>query len=787
MWKHNIKLAFRNFKRNKTSFLINLIGLSTGLACALLIYLWVNDEINIDKFHDKNDRLFQVLQARQFPQKIATWEITPILLANALEQDLPEIEAATNISSREESPKGVFSFDDKSVIAEGLYASENFFEVFTFPIKKSDGQSFLKDKNNIAISEKFARDLFSTTENVIGKTIKCKRYQEEKLFRIAAVFETPPSNSTLQFDFVWNMQLLVDADEYAGKWNGDYAKTFFVLKPEIDAEKFNNRLAPFMNTKTDERKKSRLFAQRFSDKYLNGKYENGKIAGGRISYVWLFSIIAAFILLIACINFINLSTAQASTKMKEIGVKKTIGANRQSLIQQFLSESILMSFLSLLIALLLVLMIMPSFNDITSKALKFNWSFNFVITLFLITLFTGLVSGSYSAFYLSQFKPSEVLKGKRIISFGEQWIRKGLVVFQFGLSIIFIVGVLVVQQQMEFIQTQNLGYQRDNVLSFKRPNTAKSETFITEVKNVSGVLNAGRMWGDLQSGRGTQGGYSWRGQEDDKKYSFKSPIIGPDVIETMDIELLAGRTPSLEHQEDFNKIIINESARKMMQLDNPVGMNIGYGDTLREIIGVVNDFNYGSIHHKIEPLIFRVTTRGNNILVKIKSGEEKTAIVKLEEVFQKFHPAFPFEYSFVDDDYQALYEAESRVATLSKYFSGLAIVISCLGLFGLAMFTAERRKKEIGIRKVLGSSIFGIVRMLTSDFTKTVFIAILISLPISFLIAKSWMANFAYGIELSWWLFLVPSLMVLFVAWCTVGMQTIKAASVNPVESLKDE
>ena len=398
-----------------------------------------------------------------------------------------------------------------------------------------------------------------------------------------------------------------------------------------------------------------------------------------------------------------------------------------------------------------------------------------------------MVSGSYSAFYLSKFKPSQVLKGKRIISFGEEWIRKGLVVFQFGLSIIFIVGVLVVQQQMEFIQTQNLGYQRDNVLSFKRPNTAKSETFITEVKNVSGVLNAGRMWGNLLSGRGTQSGYSWRGQEDDKKYSFKSPIIGPDLIETMDIEILAGRTPSLEYQEDFNKILINESARKMMQLDNPVGMNIGYGDTLREIIGVVNDFNYGSIHTLIEPLIFRVTTRGNNILVKIKSGEEKNAIVKLEEVFQKFHPAFPFEYSFVDDDYQALYEAESRVATLSKYFSGLAIVISCLGLFGLAMFTAERRRKEIGIRKVLGSSVFGIVRMLTSDFTKTVFIAILISLPISFLIAKSWMANFAYGIELSWWLFLVPSLVVLFVAWCTVGMQTIKAASVNPVESLKDE
>lgn len=787
MWKHNILLAFRNFKKNKTSFLINLVGLSTGLACALLIYLWVSDEVNVDKFHDNNDQLFQVLQTRQFPQKIATWEITPTLLAKVLEEDLPEVEAATNISSKEESPRGAFSFEEKNIVAQGLYASENFFDVFTFPIKESDGQFFLKDKNSIAVSESFAQKIFSTTKNVVGKTIECTRHQNKKSFRIVAVFETPPRNSTLQFDFVWNMQLLHDADEHAGKWNGDYAKTFLVLKPNVDAGKFNNRLAPFMNTKTDERKKSQLFIQQFSDKYLNGKYENGKIAGGRISYVWLFSIIAIFILLIACINFMNLSTAQASTKMKEIGVKKTIGANRQSLIQQFLGESILMSFLSLSVALLLVLTFLPLFNDITSKVLKFNWSFNFVITLFLITLFTGLVSGSYSAFYLSKFKPSQVLNGKRIMSFGDEWIRKGLVVFQFSLSIIFIVGVLVVQQQMEFIQTKNLGYQRDNVLSFKRPNTNKSETFLTEVKNVSGVMNAGRMWGNLLSGRGTQSGYSWRGQEDDKKYSFKSPIIGFDVIETMDMRIVAGRTPAREHQEEFNKILINESAQKMMELENPVGMNIGYGDTLREIIGVVNDFNYGSMHHKIEPLIFRVTTRGNNILVKIKAGEEKTAISKLSEVFQKFHPSFPFEYSFVDDDYQALYEAESRVAILSKYFSGLAIVISCLGLFGLAMFTSERRRKEIGIRKVLGSSVFEIVKMLTSDFTKTVILAICISIPISFFIAQKWLNNFAYNITLTWWLFFIPAILILIIAWLTVGLQTVKAASVNPVHSLKEE
>lgn len=787
MWKHNIILAFRNYKRNKTTFLINLVGLSTGLACVLLIYLWVHDEMNFDKFHLKKDRLFQVLQIREFPQKIATWEITPILLANAIKEDLLEVEDAVSISSKEENPRGVFSFQDQQIIVEGLYASENFFDVFTFPILEKEQALFLKDKNNIAISKRIAQKLFSTTENIVGKTITWTQQRTKKSFKVAAIFETPPVNSTLQFDFVSNIQLLIDADEHAGKWNGDYAKTFLVLNPNTPVQEFNTRLAQFMNNKTNERKESTLFIQQFSSKYLNGNYENGKIVGGRISYVWLFSIIAIFILMIACINFMNLSTAQASTKMKEIGVKKTIGANRELLIQQFLSESILMAFLSLILALFLVYIFLPTFNQITSKELTLIWSFNFGTALFLITLFTGLISGSYSAFYLSKFKPAQVLNGKRIISFGDQWIRKGLVVFQFSLSVIFMVGVLVVQQQMEYIQTKNLGYQRSNVLSFKRPNTNQSETFLTEVKNIQGVQNAGRMWGDLLSGRGSQSGYSWRGQEDDKKYSFKSPIIGFDVIETMGMKILDGRTPSRAYQEEFNKIIINESAQKMMNLENPIGTNISYGDTLREIIGVVSDFNYGSMHHKIEPLIFRITTRGNNILVKIKSGEEKNTIPQLAEVFKKFHPSYPFEYSFVDDDYQALYEAESRVGTLSKYFSGLAIIISCLGLFGLAMFTAERRRKEIGIRKVLGSTIFEIVTMLTGDFTKTVVCAIFLALPISYFIAQEWLNNFAYNINITWWLFCLPAILVLIIAWLTVSFQTVKAASVNPVESLKDE
>ena len=391
------------------------------------------------------------------------------------------------------------------------------------------------------------------------------------------------------------------------------------------------------------------------------------------------------------------------------------------------------------------------------------------------------IAGSYPAFYLSGFGPITVLKGKWNNQLGDRWIRKGLVVFQFALSVIFIVGVLVIQQQMEYIQTKNLGYDRENVLSFQRiHNNGDPQVFLNELRNIPGIIHAGNMASTITNRFDNQSGYSWKGEESDKKILFEAPRIGYDVIETLDIELKAGRSFSRELKDDHSKIIINESAVKMMQLDNPVGTFIekGSGEWKRnqEIIGVVKDFQYGSIHKKIEPLILRFRGNERDIIARIKAGEERMAIPKIEALYKKFHPDHAFNYTFLDSEYQRLYESESKVAILSQYFSGLAILISCLGLFGLAMFTAERRKKEIGIRKILGSSVFGIVQMLTKDFTKTVIVAILFSLPISYWIVNSWLSNFAYSIDLSIWYFVIPGLLVLLIAWLTVGLQTVQAA-----------
>jgi len=788
MFKHTIKLAIRSYWRNKSTFFINLIGLSTGLACVLLIYLWVNDELSVDKFHEKDAQLYQVFQNYEFPHGIDTWERTPLLLADALEENLPEVETAIAVSCEEDSPEGIISHDNKSLVAKGFYVADNYFEAFSYPVIAGDKSKIVVGKNSIALSEELALKLFNSTE-IIGESIHWKNQWEDKKFQITGVFEKPPTESTVQFDFVMSLQYLWE-DEYASKWTGDYVETYVLLKEAVSISQFNSQIAEFMKTQTDSREDALLFVQQYSNRYLHGNYENGQIAGGRIVYVRLFSIIALFILLIACINFMNLSTAQASTKMKEVGVKKTIGARRHSLITQYLGESVLMAFLSFFAALLLVKLLLPQFNQITDKSLQLNFDFNDLLMLSAIVLMTGLLAGSYAAFYLSSFKPLNVLKGKLENSWSSQWIRKGLVVFQFALSVIFITGVFVIQQQMEFIQNKNLGYNKDNILSFERPSFREdSEVFLSNLERISGVINTASMFDNILSNATHQSGYSWRGEEPDQDYLFKSPIISYDLIETLGMELQQGRTFSRDFKKEREKIIINEAALKMMNLDQPIGQLIEYGhrDNKREIIGVVSDFHYGSIHHEVEPLIFRFTETANNIMVKVEAGTESATIASIKKVFKEFHPDYPFEFAFLDEDYQTLYESESRVAILSKYFSGLAILISCLGLLGLAMFTAERRKKEMSIRKILGASVVNIVSLLSKDFLKLVFIAFCIAIPIAYYFMQQWLQGFAYHISIHWSIFVLTGLSVVGIALVTVSFQSIKAAIANPIDALRNE
>lgn len=798
MFRHNILITFRNFKRNKTSFLINLFGLATGLACVLMIYLWVSDEWKMDKFHENDARLYQIMQNFERINGIVTDGITPANLAGALKEEIPEVEYAVSINNRYYFYEdGILSDGDNHLKARGIYAGKDYFNVFSYPLAQGDKNLALADKNSLAISKSLAQKIFNSTDDVIGKTIEWEHKIFdwgdtflEGVFQISGVFEDPPPSSTAQFDLVFNYDLLMDKVDNTNDWNTDAADTYVILKEGADVESFNEKITDLLRSKHEHRKYCSLFAQQYSTRYLYGRYENGAQAGGRIAYVKLFSIIALFLLVIACINFVNLSTAKASTRLKEVGVKKVSGASRKALIIQFLQESVVLVFLSTFIAFLLSSLLLPRFNEITGKQLQLNLDGGGILALASIVLLTGLAAGSYPAFYLSGFKPASVLKGKLKISLGEQWVRRGLVLFQFTLSIIFIAGFIILHKQLEFIQKKQLGYNQDNIVAFasKGKTGNKVESFMLGLKDVPGVAQATNIWGgSLMKNKNFSVSPSWEGQGADEAIIVPRPHVGYDFIETLGIELIEGRSFSRKYGDEESKIILNEAAVKLIGYENPIGRTLTRGSAKLEIIGIVKDFHNESLHEEIKPTFIRFLPGGKDVMVKIKAGEEVATIKRLKDYYESFHPGFSFEFTFMDAAYQSLYEAEKRVASLSNYFAGVAIIISCLGLFGLAVFTSERRKKEIGIRIVLGASVFGIVKLLTGDFTKTVIAAIIIATPVSYLIAESWLTGFAYKMDLKWGLFLLPGLSVLLIAWCTVGLQTIKAARANPAESLKNE
>jgi putative ABC transport system permease protein len=785
MFRHNLLIAYRNFLRHKSSFFINLIGLSSGLACALLIFLWVNDELNIDKFHLNSDRLYQVKENVEQDGGIITRTTTSGPTAEALASEMPEVEYAVT-TTFDRIFHEVLSVEDNDIKADGLYASADFFKLFSFDLLQGNRNQVLSDKKSIVITEDLAKRLFGTTENVIGKNIE---WQHKKQYQVSGVLQDLPSVSSVKFDFILTFEVFKEDNDWVLTWFNTAPQTFVLLKGGTDVEQFNKKIAELVRTKTEGEANHRTpFIARYADSYMFGKYENGKQAGGRIEYVRLFSIIAIFIVLIACINFMNLSTARASRRIKEVGMKKAVGARMSTLVFQYLSESTLIAFLSLFIAILLVVLFLPQFNTIVGKNLTLPFDLNFVLGLLAIVLITGLIAGSYPAFYLSKFTPATVLKGKLNNFMGEVWARKGLVVFQFTLSIILIVSVLVVYKQIQYIQTKNLGYNKDNILIIGSEGKVneKRETFISEIQKMPGVIAASSSGHDMTGHNGGTYGIEWSGKNPEDRTEFENMAANYGLIETLGIELKEGRSFSRDFA-DSSSIIFNEAAIQFMGLTDPIGKEVKLWGRNMQIVGVVNDFNFESFREQIKPAFFWMAPYASNIMIKIEAGKEQEVIAQLQEFCNDFNPGFPLDYRFLDSDYQSLYAAEGRVSILSKYFAGLAILISCLGLFGMAAFTAERRTKEIGIRKVLGSTDFAIVRLLSAEYTKMVLTAIFISLPISYYITKSWLNSFAFKIELEWWFFIGAGLTALLIAWLTVGLLTMKAARVNPSECLRSE
>ncbi|HYF68926.1 MAG TPA: ABC transporter permease [Ohtaekwangia sp.] len=785
MLRHNFLLIYRNIKRFKTTFFINLIGLSTGLACTLLIYLWVNDELQMDKFHERDSSLYQIMENQNHGTGTRATNSTPWLLAEALKEEMPEVEYASVVTPSQWFKGQTLSVGLKNTQATGTYTGKDFFHIFSYELLQGSKDNVLSDRSSIVISEKVAMNLFQSTENVVGKTIEL---QHEKQYQVSGVFRNVPSNSTMQFDFVLSVDVLKQTQPEAFAWENAGPKTFVVLKEGTDSEGFNTKISNFISTKSKDTHRN-LFLTSYSDNYLHYAIQYNITDGGRIVYVRLFSIIAIFILLIACINFMNLSTAKASRRIKEIGIKKAVGANRIAIILQYLVESIVITSLSLLVAIFITDLVLPQFNIITNKHLTLHLNTHVVGYCLIITLITGVIAGSYPALYLSGFKPAVVLKGQlESHSSGELWARKGLVVFQFALSVIFIVSVMVIYKQIEFVQTKNLGYNNDNVIYFSREGKIKesTETFLSEVKKIPGIINASSISQSLVGGGNTTD-IEWEGKDPESIIPFAIRPVNYDVIEMLDLEIIAGRAFSKDHADSM-KVIFNEAGIEAMGLADPIGKKITLGPFNCEIAGVIKNFHYESLHVDVKPLFFILAPEyAEKIMVKIEARKTAETLAQLKHFYQQYNPGFIFEYRFLDEDNAMQYAAEQRVATLSKYFSGLAILISCLGLFGLAAFTVERRLKEIGIRKALGASEFGIVYLLSGDFTKMVLTAIVIALPISYLLVKQWLEGFAFKIELEWWYFISSGIIALLIAWITVGLQTIKAARVNPADCLKDE
>ncbi|WP_259016973.1 ABC transporter permease [Emticicia fluvialis] len=785
MIRNYLKVAWRNLWKNKTFSLLNIMGLALGMTCSLLIMLWLQDELQKDKFHKNGSRLYRVMENQFYAGEVVTYPSTPGILSQHITKDIPEIEMASQILW-EESP--LFTVGDIFEKEKGRYVNGDFLNMFSFELATGDARTALKRPDGVVISKRIA-DKYFPNQDPMGKIIRVDNRDD---VMVTGVLKQITEQSSLKFDFLMSYDRWLKTNEWAKEWSNNGPRCYVMLNKNADIKKVQAKIKGYIKTKNKD-SNVELFLQPYEDVYLYSNYKAGLQDGGRIDYVKMFSIIAVFILVIACINFMNLATARSVKRAKEVGVRKVVGALRYSLIGQFLGESLIIAFLSLIFAILLVFLILPAFNTLTDKHLSLNFTDPlFLLILLGLTIITGLVAGSYPALFMSSLKPVVVLKGSLKFKPSATFFRKGLVVFQFSLSIMLIVGMMVVYRQIQFIQTKNLGFDKENLIfsPIEGDLRANFTAFKQELLNMQGIKSVTSSQADpLQVGSSTQG-VTWPGKDTTKTILFSQNPVSFDYLATMGIKLKDGRDFSPSFSTDTSNYIINEEAAKKMDMKDPVGKEMTMWGKKGTIIGLVKSFHINSLHESIPPLILNFQRGKENwgqIIVRAEAGKTREALASMEKAYKKFNPRFPFQYYFTDQEFADQYKGENVVSKLANYFAFLAIFISCLGLFGLAMFTAEQRTKEIGVRKVLGASVFSITAMLSKDFLKLVFIAALIAFPLAWYLMKNWLQKYAYRIEIQWWFFLVAGLVAVAIALLTVSYQSIKAALMNPMKSLKSE
>ncbi|MBE9462370.1 ABC transporter permease [Dyadobacter subterraneus] len=783
MFKNYFKIAIRSLLKNKLFSFINIFGLALGMSCSMLIWLWVRDEISYNSFYPDLEQIYLVRSGSDWKGEKIVGEATPGPWSEAIQKEVPEVAALTKITWNRDL---LVRVGEKSTKENGLYATQDFFKVFQTPFLEGNAKTAIEQPTSIAISRKLAEKYFGKT-NAVGKTLKLDNSTD---YTVSAVFENIPQNASVQLDWIINFK--VQEQDWMKTWGNFGFKTFVRLNPQADPAHADAIIKKVIKKNTPPQFASFPILQGLKDLYLHGEYENLKPSGGRIEYVRVFSIVAIFILLIACVNFMNLSTARSVKRAKEVGVRKVVGAERKFLVMQFLGESLIVSGLAALLAMVFVISLLPAFNEVVQKQISLKvldpilW-----LSIISLVLITGMVAGSYPALYLSSLQPIRILKGRLTFTNKGAFLRKGLVVFQFGLSIFLIIGMLVIGRQMKYIQTKRLGLNKENVLYITLEGNLnnKLEVFRQEILNspfIASATTTGSMPTNIQ---GNSGDLDWDGRDKDLVNTVSATFVGYDFAKTMNIEMLDGRDFSKDFAADTANYIVNEAAVKMMKMKDPVGKQVKFWMGKGTIVGVMKDFHLSSFHQAIQPLIL-VNYKGLNteyMMIRTKPGKTKEAIAYVEKTTRSFNPDYPFSYHFLDEDYDKMYRSEMIVNTLIKYFGILAIVISCLGLLGLAAFTAEQRTKEIGIRKVLGANVASVIALLSKDFIKLILVSIILASPLAWYVMDKWLQDFVYHIDLSWGIFTLAGGIAISVALFTVSFQSIKAALMNPVKSLKSE
>jgi len=766
----------------------------------------------MDNYHASGDRLFSIYERQYYDGKISSGYYTPGVLPEQMKKVLPDVELSSGFTW---ANKVTWQVGDKILKEEGRAASADFFRMFSYPLLQGTPATALSSPVSIVISRKMANEFFGSPQRAFNQAI---RFNNQKEFKITGVFEDLPGNTSSKFDYLINWTGWLEDNTWAKEWGNNGPQTLILLRKEADPVAFAKKITHFLNDYNKEQNKNfriELGMQRYGDVYLHSNFVDGKVAGGRIEYVRLFTIVAIFILLIACINFMNLTTARSMRRAKEIGIRKVVGAVRPALIRQFIGEAIVLSCFSVVLALGMVLLLLPVFNRITEKSISFPFGVSsFWLSLLALTLVTGIVSGSYPALFLSAFRPIRVLKGsegirsfrprpsvakqlgRRSLKFsaGAAWFRKGLVVFQFVLSIILIIGTIVVSGQVDYVQSADLGYDRENLvyIPLEGDLPAKYTTFREQALQLPGISAVTRVNQDPTNLENGTGGVDWDGKDPNNMVMFTNVAVGYNFVKTMKLKLASGREFSPDYGTDTAGYMLNEEAARRIGYKDPIGRRLTFWQKKGTIIGVVKNFHFTSLHDPIQPLIIRYGEDGpdfnyGNAIVRIRGSQTRASLDKLEQICHQLNPRFPFTYQFADDEYRALYKSESIVHNLANCFAVLAIFICCLGLLGLAMFTAEQRTKEFGIRKVLGAKAVTLFSLLSKDFIVLVGIAFLLASPLAWWAMNEWLKNFAYHIALQWWVFLLAGAMALAIALLTVSFQAIRVAVANPVKSLRSE